>query len=648
MIRRIVRPGVEIQQIFLEANPNLTTPELPTVVVGINRQVVSQAVAGDYAKGSDLTVAYPGIEVAAVVEPDTVAVRLRAVFLEIFDGGAITGTFASDKMTIVPAGGNDFTTKAVAVGDEAVVTSGGVTYRAKVTSVDSASVVTLDRDIPFATPATFVVERKAADTTLPSTAYTVGADDVTLSNGLLITTLPVLRGEVLITFKAVRQLTANRLTNINLATEIEAKLMAANTDNPLALGAAFAKANTVSSVLAMAVEEDTPIGWLTALDFLQNEPVHCIVLLTQNPTIHGFLKTHVEQLSTPEKSKFRIGFVNYPHPRESLVVSQLDLAKIKRVTGEVTITQPVADFAGSVLVGDFIEAILRTGTSPTSTPAHAGFWRVTEVKNQTTLKLQSAKYLGEVGEGVYVEDTVNTVAVDFADDFVDLRVFRVLDKDGQADAIAALASSINSRRIVYIPNHEVEAQVGATSGVVLPGFYLCAAYGGMCAGFPPHQGFTNLAVIGFERVRYASRYWTDDQMGLIAGSGAALVVQDSDTSLPAMYIQTTTDNSTVQRQELSITRTLDFYSIGLKARLGKYIGPYNRIAATLTDMKNDIDGYHSGLLKIRYPNIGSPIISGVIKELIEDEFEADAVRLVTDVEIPTPINRIRATVEVLG
>lgn len=647
MIRRIVRPGVEIQQVFLTANPSLTTPELPTVIVGINRQVVSLALAGSYVKGSALTVPYPGIEVAAVVESASVAVRLRSVVLEVWAAGALTATFAGDKMNITVVS-DSFITEAVAVGDIAAVTSGGVTYRATVLNVNSASMLTLDRDIPFSTPATFVIERKSADATLPGSAVTVTADDVTVLTGVQLASLPVLRAQVHVSFKAVRQLTANRLTNINLAAEIEAKLMAISVDNPLALGVQVAKANSVSSILAMGIEEDSPIGWLTALDFLQNEPVHCIVLLTQNPTVQGFLKTHVEQLSTPEKTKFRIGLSNYPHPWESVVVSPITLAKIQRVSGEVTITQPAASFSGTVLVGDFVETILRTGTNPTSVSAHVGIWRVVEVKNQTTLKLQSVKYLGDAGTGVYVADTANAITADFSADFVDLRVFRVLDKDGQADAIAQLASSINSRRIVYIPNHEVEMQVGTETGVVVPGFYLSAAYGGMCAGFPPHQGFTNLAVVGFERVRYGSRYWTDDQMGLIAGSGAALVVQDADTSFPVMYLQTTTDNSTVQRQELSITRTLDYYSIGLKARLSKYVGPYNRIAATLTDMVNDIDGYHSGLKKINYPKIGSPLTSAVIKELVEDEFEADAVRLVTDVEIPSPINRIRATVEVLG
>lgn len=644
MIQRIVRPGVEVQQVFLQTNPSLVNPDLPTVIVGPNIQIVDEAAGGNFVKGQALVMAYPELEGGAKVKLASVVVKMTVISLDVFTGGAMKATVNGDKITIAPALGDpDFTTKGVKAGDDFIAWDGVDTYKAKVLKVDSATSLTLDRDLPFAAPVDFKVERAHADVVLPADAITATADDVTVKAGLTVAGLLVETGKAKVTYRALRMATANRLTSINNAAEIEGKLMKLSVENPLALGVFCAKANTVSSIQAMAIEDESPLGWLTALSFLQNEPVYTVVLLTQDPTVQGMVKAHVEQMSLPEKSKFRIAFINLSHPRESVVVEPLELAKIKREAGVLTISQPNATFSGTVLVGDFVKVTARTGDNPTADPTLAAFYKVLEVKNNSTLKLESAKYSGS--EGTYTKTA--DITVDFAADTVDMSVLRVLDKDGQANAIAQIANSYNSRRITYVTNHEVVVTVGSKDEVV-PGFYLAAAYGGMNAGNPPHQGFTNLGVVGIKSVRYANRYFNDDQLGLVAGSGGFVVTQEVEGALPAAYLQTTTDNSSIQRRELSVTKTLDFYSLGLKKLMSSFIGPYNLIPATLTALKNAANGYHTFLLGQNYDKIGTPILSGEIKELKEDALEPDVARLVTQIDIPLPLNRVRARVEVLG
>lgn len=674
-IQRVIRPGVEVQQVFLQTNPTLINPDLPTVVVGPNVQTEDNVAAGAYAKGAeDVVMPYPGLEFASKVKLGSVAVRLTNVVLAIVAKGASTVTFSGDRATLSVSGTEpDFAASGVKAGDvlaasvevtedvDGVSVTRTVAYSARVLAVNSATVLTLDRDLDgvaeFAGGAEYEVTRKHGDFMLPADAFEAGADSVKILAGLQVnlgteatpSMKDVLTADVDLTYRALRQLTANRLTVISSAPEIEAKLMKLSEENPLALGAFLAKGNTVSSVLMMAVEEDTPLGYLKALDLLQNEAIYTIVCLTQDPTVQGMVKTHVDQMSLPEKSRFRMGFINLENPTERQMVDTLEVASLKRETaGSVTtvsVTHPMANFAGVVLPGDYVVATARVApaTSPTADASVAGVYRVLAVKNNSTLVLDDRKYTGE--KGVYMPGAAMTT--DFTAQSVDLDVIRALDAQGQAEAIGEIAQSYNDRRITYITNAKVVVTIGEAD-VTVPGYYLAAAYGGMNAGNPPHQGFTNLGVVGIKAVMYGNRYYSDDQLKIIAGGGGFVVTQEVEGALPAAFIQTTTDTSSIQRRELSITKTLDFYSLGLKKILNKFIGTYNIYGATLAALENAVEGYHTFLLSQSYDRIGSPILSGAIRQLVQDELAPDTVRLITDIEIPTPLNYIKATVQVVA
>jgi hypothetical protein len=659
-IQKVVRPGVEIQQVFLETAPTLVNPDLPTVIVGSNVQVKDLGAGGNFAMGVNLVTAYPELEDGAIVDLASVQVKMTQMFLQVFDGGATKATLAGDQANIFPNPGDpDFVSENVQPGDIFIAsqTIAGVTttYEAKVITVNNANSLTLDRDLSivpeFATPVDFRVKRAHIDLFLLPAAFTATPDDVTVLGTLTVDGLPVLSGVTQVSYRAQRQLTAEVLTNIAQTDDIATKLGVVSIENPLALGAFLAKANTVSSVLTMGIKSDSPVDWLAALDRLQSEQVYTIVLLTQDPTIQSLVRTHVEQMSLPEKSAFRITFINLAHPVETLAVEPLSAATMKRAGGVLTIQHPNAEFSRDVRVGDFVETIARVAVvNPTNDPTHVGFWKVIEVTNATTLKLASQKYAG--ADGVYVASGP-ALAVDFPPDAFDMEVVRVLDRQGQAEAIAARASGFNSRRVTYITNAECvitlpDPTTGQNADIAVPGYYLAAAYGGMNAGFPPHQGFTNVGVSAIKSVRYGHKYFTDDQQKLIAGSGGFLVIQETDDGLPFAFLQTTTDNSSIQRRELSVTKTLDYYSIGLKAVLKKFVGPYNVFKGTLVALNNDVEAYHSRLLGQRFDKIGSPILSGKVAEVVEDPFEVDTVRLRTLIDVPVPLNYIKARVEVVA
>jgi len=635
-IRTMTRPGVEIQQELAASSSSQFAPVLPTVLVGLNRQIVNNKTPGNYS-GSSLTFAYPDLELGAKVELDSLSVKLGKIVLRIFDSGAGSCTLAGDTLSV--EGGSTFAALGVAANDVVHLSTPTDEYTAKVLAITGDYDLQLDREFSFAS-ANFVIKRNlsTAHEVLPS-SMSANDEGVTLNASIAVSGYAVLSAEVQVSFLAVRQLTANVATEVRLA-DFEAKLGPAAVENPLALAAQLALANTITSVICVGIEEDTPAGWLAALDALTNEPVYSVCLLTQDLTIQSFLKAHVQQLSMPEKSKFRIGFVNLAHPRESLIVEPLLNAQIVRVSGALRILHPSAEFVTQVRVGDFVEVTARVDLPATVNPAaREGIYRVQEVMNNSALRLVNAKFEGTLGSYTQAEE----VSVDFAAESVDVTVFRVLDKQGQAEAIARAADSFGSRRIVYVTNGEVVVNVQGVDTVV-PGFYLAAALAGMCAGNQPHQGFTNLGILGVAGVRFANSYFTEEQLGLIAGSGGFVVEKASPTALPRPYYQTTTDTSDLRFKELSVTKTWDYYSIGLKERLAAFIGPYNLYAATVAAISNVIEGYHQFLLNRSFPQIGSPILSGTLVSLSQNPFENDVLDIVTEIDIPLPLNRIRARV----
>lgn len=466
-------------------------------------------------------------------------------------------------------------------------------------------------------------------------------------NANIILQLPVVSAKVRVDYEAMRQLTANRLTRVDSG-NVEDILMTIDVRNPLALGAYIALQNTVRSVFVMAVEEDSDEGYLKALSFLENEEVYSIACLTQSMTVATSLKTHVKGMSAREKSRFRIGFVNLEHQFEKGITDRgrgatFEAKKNEQDVTVVTLRDPNAVFSGAVLVGDLVQTFARPaeGENPTNDQKAVGIFRVREIMNNNRLRLEPMRLVGS--DGVYAPEAPVSEQPVTAPNMVDYEVFRILDRDGQAEQIALTALAFGERRITYITNAECVVTVNDVDETV-PGYYIAAAVAGMASGFPPHQGFTNMGISGIKSVHYANRYFNDNQMGVIAGQGGFLVVQDGETSPPVAYIQTTTDASDVKTRELSFTRVLDFYSSTLKNQLRKYIGPYNIYQATFTTLSNAVNAIHQEMMGMTFDRIGSPILAASLDKLEKDPTAPDGIVIAATIVIPMPLNNISVTV----
>jgi hypothetical protein len=116
----------------------------------------------------------------------------------------------------------------------------------------------------------------------------------------------------------------------------------------------------------------------------------------------------------------------------------------------------------------------------------------------------------------------------------------------------------------------------------LPGYYLCAGLAGMIGYQGVGQGFTNLTLNGFSGVLYSSQYFSRSQLDTIAGGGIYILFQETPTSAVKTRHQLSTDVTSIEKRELSITKSIDFVSSSLRLNLKNKIGALNLVDETVT------------------------------------------------------------------
>ena len=215
-----------------------------------------------------------------------------------------------------------------------------------------------------------------------------------------------------------------------------------------------------------------------------------------------------------------------------------------------------------------------------------------------------------------------------------------LDKNAMSDIIRAKAESYNNRRVVSVHPDNVATEIGGIEQTI-PGFYMCAALATVIGVTPPQQSMTNFPISGFTKIpRYANEFFTKSQMNKMAAGGVFQMVQDAPGAPIYCRHQLTTNVSSIQTRELSITVIVDYAAKFIRAGLRPFIGIYN-ITPTFIDMISTILQAQLEFLK----NKGA-ILSGSIVSIAQDEDAPDS--LVVDVllNVPYPCNYIHLTLVV--
>jgi len=234
------------------------------------------------------------------------------------------------------------------------------------------------------------------------------------------------------------------------------------------------------------------------------------------------------------------------------------------------------------------------------------------------------------------------------------RITRALDKAGQVTEIIAAAQSLASRRVVDVwpdlcdvsglvdgslPRDPAAPTVAQPAGTQ-PGYYLACAVGGMTAGLPSHQGFTNLGIAGISKIYNSNTYFSDKNISDISNGGWFVFQQDTVQSLPYVVHQLTTDVSTLQSGEFSMVKNFDFVSIFFSDILEDYIGTWNVNIETIGFISASISSGIDNLKLRRRPRIGAPLIDGKVVSITVSPSSADRLEIFVECKFPAPLNII--------
>lgn len=170
--------------------------------------------------------------------------------------------------------------------------------------------------------------------------------------------------------------------------------------------------------------------------------------------------------------------------------------------------------------------------------------------------------------------------------------------------------------------------------IPIPGYFAAAAVAGQVSGQDPEQPLTRLPIVGIERVKYSSDWFSDTQLNNMAEGGTYIVMQDQ-INLPAYCRhQLTTDTTTVESREVSIQKSIDFTAMFLRRNMRGLIGRNNITPQFIKTLKAIVNGI--GIQLVRLGVLGD----FKLLEIKQDESQRDKIKLKISILANYPSNYI--------
>ncbi len=446
-----------------------------------------------------------------------------------------------------------------------------------------------------------------------------------------------------------------RLSDVATLTSVLSPL---TDQNPLGLGLFLCMINApgfqvkglgIDSVTA-AAPFGTSDAWARAAAMLEAEEVYAIAPLTQDDVIFSLWQTHVDVMSQAEQGGERIVFIN-----KKLLTRAVPTVALSGSNANSTSTanQMVAD--GNPAPG-LIAAGIPTPLSSIDEPAgvYMTFIVNGQVVNYNVSGVSGAVVNFRVTfsdpttnvDGFYATAPLTSSVLDAAYS-LDVRGASLnipgsnpprLDYNLVAQNTALANQTYADRRVYSVFPDTVLTVIGGITKA-LPGFYACAAIAGMVGAQPPQQPFTNFPMTGLTGVQGTEKF-TKKQLNQIAGGGTYILIQDVAGAPVVSRMQLSTDLSSIERRELSITKVVDFTAKFLRLAVRKFIGK-NVINNQLLDA---IGTTIHAVLKFLED---SGILNGSnLNNIIQDPNNPDTILLDITLDVPFPCNYIKITLVV--
>jgi hypothetical protein len=439
--------------------------------------------------------------------------------------------------------------------------------------------------------------------------------------------------------------------------QVETVAPPVSTDNPGSLMTFLSLLNAPSvSCAAIGVPEvsddapdGTPAGYAKCATFLESEEVYALATASQNPVVHQNFMTHTNSMSEPEQKGERIYFFNPVVPdraNDTLVASGTDANSTpneNEVTVEVNLAPALIDLG--IDPNDDInptsgaienEVYLDIG-------GDAKKYLIQKVTNGTTVKLRTSFSSGDGNDDSFYSSDVFPTGTISDDWTVFERGDELLipgtsdpDKDRIAEAVAGAARAYGFRRGFYTFPDQVGINVTGLEQLV-EGYYATACIAGMVGEQPPQQGFTNFPITGLTQVKGSDDFFTESQLNQIAGGGVYTLVQDAEGAPVTCRHQLSTNASTLETRELSITKVVDYTAKFMRAGLRNFIGRTNITQPFIDQLSTIVSGQLDFLVE------NSVLIGADINNIIQDADNPDTILIDVTLDVPYPCNYIRLT-----
>jgi hypothetical protein len=449
--------------------------------------------------------------------------------------------------------------------------------------------------------------------------------------------LPVTYGKPYVTWRGRLSTWCNTVGTVTQVSDVPAALGTVDPDNPLAFGVYNALLNANGEeVKFLGVCSHSPVtldDWLYALDLLVGrDDVYSLVPLTQEKTVHDAVNAHVLAESTPENGRWRIGWYN-------------------RAAEEI-IGVYAATTAGDPVLGTITDDPDTSGTQYTLVEITGGQLLTNSVRsgdilrtNYTSDGFGNYTYSEYVIDVVINEETCRLMSGPASPINVPqkMEIWRQLSKTELATQLAGLPGQYTNRRAYLI-----WPDVVGNAGVTFPGYFLCCALAGLRSGVLPHQGLTNVEIIGFDDMSRTTDLFSATQLNLMASSGYWIVTEDpNDGTIYTRHQLSCGDQSDVNQREQSITTNVDHISYTILNRMKTYIGRGNvtqvMVDIVFGEMLSIMDEFRNTIVVDR---LGPQLNAYQILELRQHPTFKDRITTTISIVPPAPFNNLEVHLQI--
>lgn len=213
----------------------------------------------------------------------------------------------------------------------------------------------------------------------------------------------------------------------------------------------------------------------------------------------------------------------------------------------------------------------------------------------------------------------------------------LLDKTAYSSTIRDKAQQyLNRRQIRLYPDTVQSSAIGGVNQR-LSSYYYAAALAGSVSNIEPQEPLTRVPMVGFNDV-----IGPDLERAHLnsISAGNAVIEVEIEGQAPALRMQGTTDPSTIENREWSITRAVDAFSKTIRRQLKSRIGRFNITQSYMDELTLLVDSVCTTAVS------NGQFRSASVLKLEQDPTQPDSILVEIQLEVLYPANYINITLVV--